>query len=130
VHPFLCPKCNSRNVRRSISKNTREAFAKILGFFPARCNDCDQRWIQPIWDFLNAAYARCPNCYGLEISRWHPRYYRAPLRWRWMLALGAKPRRCEFCRKNFVSFLPCKIRFVRRRPNPNPPAIDSEPLLD
>jgi hypothetical protein len=129
LHPFLCPKCNSKNVRSSLSQNTREVLSKVLGLFPMRCNDCDERWTQPIWDFLNVIYARCPSCYGLELSIWQPHYYRPPLRWIWMLALGAKPRRCEFCRKNFVSFLPCKIRFVRRRPKPAPSPVDSEPLL-
>jgi hypothetical protein len=46
------------------------------------------------------------------------------------MAVGAKPRRCEFCRKNFVSFRPCKIRFVRRRQKPMQPQMDSAPLVN
>jgi hypothetical protein len=118
VHPFSCPNCKSRNVRSSLSQNFREALAKLIGIFQLRCRDCDERWTQPIWDLLNAFYARCPGCYGLELSLWQTNYYRPPARWKFLMALGARPRRCEFCRKNFVSFLPCKIRFVRRKAKP------------
>jgi hypothetical protein len=87
---------------------------KLLGIFPMRCKDCDERWTQPLWDFLNVVYARCPRCYGLELTLWQPQYYRPPTFWKFLMGLGAKPRRCEFCRKNFVSFRPCKIRYKRR----------------
>jgi hypothetical protein len=115
VHPFRCPKCNSRDVRSSLSQSIWESTKKLLGYFPLRCRDCDERWTQPIWDLLNVMYARCPRCYGLELSLWAPNFYRPPLLWKAQLAIGAKPRRCEFCRTNFVSFRPCKIRYVRRR---------------
>lgn len=116
VHPFSCPACNSKNVRTSLAKGFWEPTKKLFGFQPARCRDCDERWTQPIWDLLNAIYARCPCCYGLELSFWAPGYYRSPFTWKLMMLFGAKPRRCEFCRKNFVSFRPCKIRYLRRRP--------------
>jgi hypothetical protein len=116
VHPFRCPKCKSKNVRSSLSQSFWESASKVFGFFPMRCRDCDERWTQTLWDILNVVYARCPRCYGLELSLWQPTYYRPPVIWKLLMSFGAKPRRCEFCRKNFVSFRPCKIRFVRRRP--------------
>ena len=129
MHPFCCPNCKSKNVRSSLSKSFWETASKVLGFFPLRCRDCDERWTQPIWDFLNVIYARCPRCYGLELSLWQPCYYRPPAAWTMMMKFGAKPRRCEFCRKNFVSFRPCKIRFVRRKPKSSATPIDSAAAL-
>ena len=78
MHPFSCPNCKSRNVRSSLSQNFGEALSKLIGIFQLRCRDCDERWTQPIWDLLNAFYARCPGCYGLELSLWQPSYYRPP----------------------------------------------------
>ena len=60
-------------------------------------------------------YARCPLCYRIDLSLWKPEQYHVPLWWRLLLNLGAKPRRCEACRKNFVSFRPCKKMYKRRK---------------
>lgn len=117
MHPFQCPKCNSKNVRDSVSRSFWESIRTVAGVFPARCRDCDTRWSQPLWDLGNCLYARCPHCYGLELSSWTPSHYRVPTLSKVWLTIGAKPRRCEFCRRNFVSFRPCKIQFVRRKLN-------------
>jgi hypothetical protein len=115
--PIKCPACNSRNVRSSLSQTFFERVAKAFGFFQLRCRECDTRFTRAIWDALNVIYARCPRCYGLELSLWSPSYYRPPASWKFMMAIGGRPRRCEFCRKNFVSFRPCKIRYRRPRPS-------------
>ena len=51
------PKMSAGRFRKALSRLS----SKILGFFPLRCNDCDERWTQPIWDLLNVIYARCPQ---------------------------------------------------------------------
>jgi hypothetical protein len=113
--PIKCPRCDSGDVRSSLSQNFFERIVKAFGFFQLRCRDCDHRFTRDIWDALNVIYARCPKCYGLELSMWDPAYYRPPRSWKFMMAFGGRPRRCEFCRKNFVSFLPCKIRHRRKK---------------
>ena len=115
MHPFQCPQCNSKNVRSSLAQNFWESLRKAFGVFPLRCKDCDARWTQPLWDFLNIIYARCPSCYGLELSMWQPQYYHAPPIWKFLMNIGAKPRRCDYCRRNFVSFRTCKIKYQRRK---------------
>lgn len=60
-------------------------------------------------------YAKCPRCYRLDLSIWQPQYYRAPTRWLVMIRFGAKTHRCEYCRCNFVSFRPAKLKFIRRK---------------
>ena len=114
--PIRCPACGSKNVRSSYSQTFFERLAKFLGVFKLRCRDCDCRFSRAIWDVFNMFYARCPRCYNLELSVWQPQYYRPPGLQRLKLKFGGRPRRCEKCRNNFVSFRPCKIRFVRRKP--------------
>lgn len=113
--PINCPECGSRHVRTSLTQGFFEKLGKAIGIFPLRCKDCDCRFSRQIWDIANSIYARCPVCYNLELSLWQPSFYRPPRSWKVLLAFGAKPRRCEACRKNFVSFRPCKIRFRRRK---------------
>lgn len=112
---ITCPACKSRNVRSSLSRNFAERVAKAFGFFQIRCKECNTRFTRQIWDIRNAFYARCPRCYRLDLSTWSLDYYRAPMRWRFYLKIGAACRRCEYCRHNWVTFRPCKIRYERPR---------------
>lgn len=116
--PIHCPECGSRNVRASQTQTFLETLGRAAGFYPVRCRDCDCRFARQIWDLSNSIYARCPRCYNLELSLWSPTHYRPPRSWKFWMLFGAKPRRCEACRVNFVSFRPCKIRFRRRKPQP------------
>ncbi|MBM3768938.1 MAG: hypothetical protein FJW32_26455 [Acidobacteria bacterium] len=46
----------------------------------------------------------------MDLSRWSRDYYNPSTLTRWMLAIGAAPIRCEYCRNNFWSF-----RFIREK---------------
>lgn len=105
---ITCPECNSRNVRSSLSQSLGENLQKALGFFQLRCRDCDSRFTHSLWDIRNLLYARCPCCYGLKLTSWNPRFYRAPRSWLFYMKVGGKARRCNACRRNFVSFRPAK----------------------
>ena len=113
--PIRCPECQSQEVRVSTPQGLWEQLQRAAGIMPLRCRECDFRFRSLIWDLLNVIYARCPACYNLELSIWHPRFYRPPMIQRLKLHVGGRPRRCERCRRNFVSFLPCKIRYRRRK---------------
>ncbi len=54
--------------------------------------------------FRYLAYAKCPSCHRMDLSRWSRDYYNPPKLTRWMLGIGATPVRCEYCRNNFWSF--------------------------
>lgn len=110
---IACPHCGSRDVRTSLPRNMWERIGKALGRMMLRCRDCDKRFSYTIWDLRNAVYARCPRCYRLDLSMWDTSHYHAPTRWLIMMRLGAKPRRCEACRTNFVSFRPAKMKYSR-----------------
>jgi len=60
--------------------------------------------------FRFLAYAKCPSCHRMDLSRWSRDYYNPSTLTRWMLAIGAAPIRCEYCRNNFWSF-----RFIREK---------------
>ena len=91
----------------------------LAGYATLRCRSCEYRFKRTLWDVGNSIYARCPNCYGLELSSWELDDYHVRLWWRIKITFGANPWRCEPCRRNFVSFLPRKVRWVRRKPNAN-----------
>jgi DNA-directed RNA polymerase subunit RPC12/RpoP len=115
VLPIRCPRCGSRDIRTSHSRTVPERIATFFGHLQLRCKNCDERFADAIWDLRNLLYAKCPQCYNTELCFWKPEQYHAPARWRFLLAIGARPRRCERCRRNFVSFRPCKIRYQRRK---------------
>ena len=83
-----------------------------IGIYYLRCRRCQHRWKTSVWTIANWKYARCPRCYRQELTTWSQQYYRAPLRMRVALRVGATPYRCAACRCNFTSFLPCRERFV------------------
>lgn len=51
----------------------------------------------------------------MDLSRWSLEDYRPGAFSRLLLRLGANPWRCEYCRHNFVSFRPRKLRYQPRR---------------
>jgi hypothetical protein len=89
----------------------------VAGYTALRCRSCDHRFQRTLWDVRNSIYARCPNCYGLELTSWDVEDYHVRTSWRFRLAIGANAWRCEPCRRNFVSFFPRKYRWVRRKPS-------------
>lgn len=108
-----CPNCGSRSVRSSHAESWIESLWNAFGFFKLRCRDCDERFTKSIWDVANAIYARCPRCYRLDLSTWDTSHYHAPTLWRVLMSFGARPRRCEACRNNFISFRLVKAKYVR-----------------
>jgi hypothetical protein len=47
----------------------------------------------------------------MDLSRWNRENYSTPFWTRFMLAVGAKAVRCEYCRNNFWSFRPIRERY-------------------
>ena len=113
-----CPSCNSRDVRASLPQTFGEHIVRLFGYMQIRCKDCDRRFTSSIWDLPNIFYAKCPRCYRLDLSTWTTHYYHAPARWHFYMKLGARRRRCEYCRHNFLSWRPAKLKYKRRSPAP------------
>ena len=111
-----CPSCSSGDVRASMPQGFGERLGRLFGFFQIRCKDCDERFTSSIWAFTDALFAKCPRCYRLDLSTWTTHYYRAPTIWLVAMKLGARRHRCEYCRHNFISWRPAKLRFRRRQP--------------
>lgn len=111
-----CPACGSFNVRQSQTTTWMEKFRYWLGISPVRCKNCDERFESSLLDIRNAMYSRCPRCYRQDLSTWDTSHYNAPTRWHIYMAFGARRRRCEGCRHNFISFRPAKAKYVRRGP--------------
>lgn len=115
---ITCPHCHSANVRSSLSRTFGERLGKAFGYFQFRCKDCDTRFSGHLWDFRNMFYAKCPRCYALDLTVWTTRYYRVSAWWLFLIKIGAKQHRCEYCRHNFISFRPAKLKFTRRKTYP------------
>jgi hypothetical protein len=131
-----CPKCGSRSLRFSRTRSTAERLWKIVGVRPLRCRDCHTRFVEKTWSPTDLAYARCPKCWRMDLSRRSGEHLQAPAYMLLALKLGAKAYRCEYCRCNFVSLRPRKERFsfhpwkkaetARRAPAEHPP-LPAEP---
>ncbi len=103
---IACPYCSSTSLRRSRRASWLELLPMLIGSYPFRCLDCNQRsWIS-IWLFSRLRYAKCPKCLGLELTPWSHRHYRLGF-WRNLLStFGAHRYRCAACRYYFLSFRP------------------------
>jgi len=111
---LACPKCGTRDVRVSQLVGAVQYFKHFLGVSGLRCRRCDTRWETSVWANGSWKYARCPRCYRQELTKWRMQYYR-PTGWtRFLLRVGASPRRCPACRCNFASFKPVRGSFERR----------------
>lgn len=111
-----CPTCDSKDLRPSLAQGLGERFARMFGVFQLRCKDCDERFTASLWDAANAVYAKCPRCYRMDLSTWTTQYYNAPTRWLIWIKFGARRHRCEYCRHNFISWRPAKMKYKRRVP--------------
>jgi hypothetical protein len=110
-----CPQCGSKHIRASKQLSAVERLAELFGVVHLRCRECDERFTAGLLEFRNWVYARCPLCYRLNLTGWRLEKYIVPRRWKILLALGAKARRCDSCRCNFVSFRPVKRATKRPR---------------
>jgi DNA-directed RNA polymerase subunit RPC12/RpoP len=114
--PAACPKCGSRYLRPSRTRNFSERLARLRLQFPLRCLDCRERFFAPgiIWEDL--LYARCPVCRRMDLNFWTGKTYTdPPFRVAFKVILRAKKWRCEYCRLNFASFRKRKEVFSFKR---------------
>ena len=121
---LTCPSCGTRDVRVSHPQGLVQYLKNFLGISGLRCRRCSNRWETSAWADGSWKYARCPRCYRQDLTKWTIRYYKPPRWTRFLLRLGASPRRCPVCRCNFASFKPQKGNFAWRhqaRPEPAPP---------
>lgn len=109
-----CPKCGGRDVRPAKRRGIWESLAGVLGFQPARCHDCASRFLARPFGILKLRWAKCPQCYRLDLTTWETKYYHVSGWMSFKLAIGANRWRCEACRRNFVSFRPRQRKYVRR----------------
>jgi hypothetical protein len=86
-----------------------------LGVLQVRCRDCDERFTTGVVNVRHAAYSKCPRCERLDLGTWKLDHYHLTFVTRALLRVGGKPRRCEACRCNFVSFRAVKVQHVRRQ---------------
>ena len=117
--PLTCPKCGGKRPRLSKARGTKEKILRWLGFYPVRCEECNQRFTDSVWRFSEAIYGRCPRCYRMDLGTWDPRYYTPPQKQLVAMALGASRYRCEACRCNFVSFRRLKEKSTFRNRGSN-----------
>lgn len=115
--PLSCPNCSSRNLRYARIRSFPERVWACLGIRPLRCRDCRLRFIERTWRLRTARFARCPRCWRMDLGRWSPDDYRTGPGTRLLLALGAHPYRCAYCRTNFVSFRHRKEHYRRHTPS-------------
>jgi hypothetical protein len=102
---IACPKCGSRFLRPSRSRNRSE----LLGLFrltsPLRCLHCKERFIARTFVWADLFYARCPVCRRMDLNSWTGKTYTDPPFWVAVkVLLGARKWRCEYCRLNFADF--------------------------
>ena len=111
---LTCPNCGTREVRVSHSQGLGELLQSWVGIAALRCRRCQRRWKTSVWSNGSWKYARCPRCYRQELTTWTMEHYNPPNWIRFLLRLGAKPRRCAACRCNFAAFKPRKHHFSWR----------------
>ena len=110
-----CPKCGSRYVRPSRTRDASEQLGFLRLKSPVRCLDCKHRFIAPMIVWSDLSYACCPACRRMDLNGWTGRTYTPPF---WMglkVTLGAHRWRCEYCRLNFASFRSRKEVFTFKR---------------
>ncbi len=111
---LACPKCGTRDVRVSQLMGPVQYLKHFFGVSALRCRRCDTRWETSVWANGSWKYARCPRCYRQELTKWTMQYYNPPRWTRFLLRIGASPRRCPACRCNFASFKPARGNFEWR----------------
>ena len=120
---IACPCCASTSLRRSRRASWLEILPMMVGSYPFRCLDCNQRsWIS-VWLFSRLKYAKCPKCLGLELTPWSRRHYRLSFWGNLLSTFGARRYRCAACRYYFLSFRP-----AAEVPPAGEQAIDADPV--
>lgn len=82
---------------------------------PLRCMDCQTRFIAKTFEWAEIWFARCPVCHRMDLNGWTGTSYTPPFWMGWMITLGARRFRCEYCRLNFASFRRRKEAFTFSR---------------
>jgi hypothetical protein len=108
---LACPHCGTRDARISRPRGLVQRLKGFVGISALRCRRCSNRWETSVWSNGSWKYARCPQCYRQELTKWTIHRYNPPRWTRFLLRLGAAPRRCPACRCNFASFKPQKESF-------------------
>ena len=111
-----CPRCGSRYLRPSRTRNAGEELGLLRLQSPLRCMDCQERFIAPtiVWEDLG--FAKCPVCRRMDLSTWTGNTYTdPPFLTALKASMGAYRWRCEYCRLNFASFRKRKEVFTFRR---------------
>ena len=114
---MTCPECGSNKFRVAHAHSFGDKVAQFFGFYPMRCGSCKARFNARIWNWANIIWAKCDRCHRMDLSRWSPSRYMAPLKTRVALTFGARAVRCEYCRNNFASFRPVREEFSRSKRN-------------
>lgn len=99
-----CPACGSHRTRLSRRKSLGRFFLRAFDIHSVRCRACMHSFYWRPFSPVSWFWARCPRCFRMDLAKWSPHRYRAPLSMRVKLVFGARPWRCEACRTNFVSF--------------------------
>jgi DNA-directed RNA polymerase subunit RPC12/RpoP len=110
-----CPRCGSDEVRLSRRRRAIRTLLKIFGIYTFRCQSCQSTFQRNIGALQNLAFAKCSLCHRMDLSRWSRDYYNPSTWTKLMLAFGAKPVRCEYCRNNFWSFRLVKEKFSKEK---------------
>ena len=108
---LACPNCGTREIKVSHAKGLGEFLKSLVGISQIRCRRCRSRWQTSVWSDGAWKYARCPRCYRQELTSWTMQHYNPPRWTRFLLHIGAKPRRCAACRCNFAAFKPRRGHF-------------------
>lgn len=111
---LACPNCGTRDVKVSNPQGLVQYVKNFFGISPLRCRRCSNRWETSVWADGSWRYARCPRCYRQELTKWTKQYYNPPRWTRFLLRIGASPRRCPACRCNFATFKPARGSFEWR----------------
>lgn len=110
---FVCPECGGRELRLSRTHGVVDSLGKMLGIYPIRCSGCGMRFRRRIASLLDVLYTKCPRCGKTELTSWSEEYFHPPLSYRLKILIGARRKRCNYCRYNFVSW-----RLTQSHPRP------------
>lgn len=112
---MACPSCGATKLRLSRVRGFFERLATLCGVYPIKCAGCAARFHRRIWTISHLLFVKCPRCHKMDLAKWSDHHYHAPMSIRILLALGARRRRCVYCRYNFASWRPLKERFNAQR---------------
>jgi hypothetical protein len=127
--PLTCPSCGSRYIRPARYQSAGERI-RAFGFVaPLRCRDCRTRFVSRTVFPEDLLFARCPQCYRMDLNGWTGKTYQAAGWTRLKVLLGAYRWRCEYCRLNFASFRKRKEIFTFSRwKKRNPDFVAEKPV--